>query len=290
MSANKNYSLVCVKFWNEVYQDYSHSKEYEYFVPKDVANAWKSIPRGSPLIVPVMSNNGTPTTVMVIAVFNNWEEPVKANRTLPITEDYLAKLLPNTQTSTKDKSMNGSTMKDKLMNKMFQEVSNVKISMDNMTMGISNDGSIYSFNATTQEVDENIFDIMSFDVPAFAMPTPLASVSIGDIIVENSKATGWVSKIDAEKSKVYVKRYNGHNYSINPPKNTMMGGTQNIMVVKNFFSGMGDNSGGMNPMMLMAMSGKDIDPMMMMLMMQGNNGQANNMMNPLMMMALMKDK
>jgi len=179
-----------------------------------------------------------------------------------------------------EKSM--KSMVDKMMDKFVTKVTNMKLSLQDNKMGIVKDGSIFTFDKTTGQIQENMFDLISFEVPSMAFQATLDNVNIGDVIVENGKAIGWVTKVN--KTGVTVTRITGTSHTINPPVNSMTG-LATVMVVKDIFNM--QNAQGMNPMMMMALMSDsesslgsgDMSSMMQMMMMSSMFGGVNPMGN-----------
>lgn len=181
----------------------------------------------------------------------------------------------------------GEIMFDKMMSRMFRKVDGVVFDLTTNSIGIRKDDSVFTMGEDGS-LNENLFADMSAAIPAFARATPLNSVKIGDLLVSQSgDPFGFVTKIN-EKS-LGVLKTNGTNSTVSPAKVNLLGQGQTVLIVGSI------DVGGMDPMMLMAMSeGEDnSDLFMMMSMMNQTNGTDSGqsmMNNPMMMMAMMKGK
>lgn len=194
----------------------------------------------------------------------------------------------------------------KMMDKMFKKVEGVVLDMTTGGVGVKRGESIYSLTTDVVEdkpeycVGENMFEQLSFDIPAFAQSTPLTQVNEGDLVLSATGVPhGWAIKVNEKSLKVL--KLDGAVTNVVPSKVLMMGAGQSVMVVKSLG---GDQMGNMLPMlMLMEEKGSDgssLDKMLPMMMMMGGMGatggeagaanpMANMMSNPMMMMAMMRD-
>lgn len=190
------------------------------------------------------------------------------------------------------------TAMQKMMDKMFKKVENVVLDMATGGVGIRRGDSIFSLSSekvddkTEYCVGENMFEQLSFDIPAFAQATPLTKVKEGDLVLNASGAPhGWAIKINEKSMKVL--KMDGSVSNVVPSKVLMMGAGQTVMVVSSLG---GDQMGNMLPMlMLMDEKGSDgsaldkLLPLMMMQGMGGDNPMGGMMSNPMMMMMMLKD-
>lgn len=147
-------------------------------------------------------------------------------------------------------------------------------------------------------VTHNPFSAMSMALPAYGQKISASEVKIGDIIVTNKQASGWVTGI-RPNGKFDIQKVDGNTTSFNPPNVQIMGsGTQNgVMVVRTLVNLTGGNLGGFKDslMPLMMMSGGSLDEtqfdkLIPMMLMGGMNGGSNNMMQMFMMMSMMGGK
>lgn len=180
----------------------------------------------------------------------------------------------------------------KLTNLIFREVNNVVYDMISGATAIKTSDGLISFDQKTGELVTNPLETLGFELPAFAMLTPIAQINIGDLIVKDGKAVGFVSI--ASDGDLEVVRIDGFTGEYKPTSIKLFGQTAGIQVVKSLFNF--DNNkedGGMfsNPLMLMMLMGdkkKDMSSMLPFLLL--GNGANTSGMNPLMLMALMGDK
>lgn len=220
-------------------------------------------------------------------------------------------------------------MGDKMMNRFFRKVNNVKWDLFTGRIGVTTDEGIVTITGEGDDaqIEINMMDQFGMPVPAFAQNTPLASVAIGDLIYQGKSIKGWVtevvrapgvttpSTVDGEPDVVTVgdvKRFKlmtpgGTTTTWTPPKVSMLGFDSGVMVLRSLMNmlpggkaGVDNMAGMMMPMMMMGGdSGMDLDKMMpMMLMSQlgtagdGSNamGMNGNMMQMMMMMQMMGGK
>lgn len=205
------------------------------------------------------------------------------------------------------------SMMDKMISQQFSKVENLVVDMmgSGQTGLKTKDGIVTIEKSGTDKAPEfeltcNPFEMMSMEIPAFAMMTARENVALMDIVVNsNNQAVGWVTKINPKSFSIL--KVDGTTTSWNPPKVNMMGmaGASGIKVVKQMFNLAGGVAGQqMNMMPMMMMLGMNEDgagkddsmmemmmPMMLMQSMGAQNGQANamgNMMMPIMMAKMMK--
>ena len=171
---------------------------------------------------------------------------------------------------------------------------NVRMSMYGMAVKNA-EGTYVSFNPATREIVD--VDILNFDGGKYMykMPVAIKDVAVGDVIIHNRKpmfvegfsSLGDILAIDpvaGERKEVMLTRSPfGFNYATKVVSLFGAGG----MATPN-----ADNPfGNMLPFVLMNEEGGDIDPMMLMFMMnQGGGANTSAFGNPMMMYFLMKDK
>lgn len=209
---------------------------------------------------------------------------------------------------------------DRVFNMVGKKVDNVVWDLSTMELGIlDNEDGVYTLG---KQVDEegnvtfeytlNPLDMFSMSVPAFAIRTPLDQVTIGDLIVVNSKTMGFVVDIDVEKDRVKVLRKTGTIGWVTPPKVQFLQ-NKGVLVVKNILNAgdnqmlatllmMGDDFGGDTMGKLVALSmfsgngglfnmGGGDNPfgnlMPLMLMKDGFNGDPGSMMKMIMLSTMM---
>ena len=176
-------------------------------------------------------------------------------------------------------------MFEKMINKMFRRVDGVVFDITTGTIGIEKDGSVFTLGSDGL-LAENMFAEMSAPIPAFAKAIKLSEVKLGDLVINQSgEPFGFVTKLN-EKS-LGVLKTNGTVSTVSPAKVNLLGEGQTIMVVQNL------GAGGIDPMMLMLMGdGEGSDEMFIMLsmMQSGNSGNVSGMNNMLPMLLLSKNK
>jgi hypothetical protein len=288
------YYTVSVVFWNTIHNNYGR-KSYSYAVKKE---AYDFININDELSMLTQFGEGK-----ILVVGKTQFLSSDATREIEyrmIKGKHKDKF--NAFKNKKEGNMMKSTMKD-MMKRFMCEVENTGISIADGKIGIKKEGSVFTLS-TENTVQENIFDFMSFDMPAIGISTPVANVKVGDIVVENGRAIGWVTKEPSE-NKVEITRITGTKYSMTPPENLTFG-TKNIMIVKSMFEGLvadGANPMIQNMLMMQMMSSDNSDSgtgfgmkeMMLMQMMQGMQGAngtngtsgVNPMMQNMLMMQMM---
>ena len=193
-----------------------------------------------------------------------------------------------------------------LMNKKEKENDNMKgfnfdfgpCTNDNVRMSMygvavkNAAGTYVSYNPKTKEIVD--VDILNFDGAKYMykVPVALAQVSIGDIVIHNRKPMFVVDADLPGKNLTVVDVCAGEQKTVIPTVNMfgfnfitkivslmdMCGGANTASAEQPF--------GNMLPLLMLSGDNKDIDPMMLMLMM-GQGGNMNFAANPLMLYALM---
>lgn len=166
---------------------------------------------------------------------------------------------------------------------------NVKMSMYGLAVQ-NNAGVWVSYNAKSGELID--VDILNFDGRKFMfkMPVAIKDIKVGDIVVHN-RIPMFVISVD--DGIVAVDPRAGEEKKIIPTTN--MFGFNFVTKVVSMFNAVGQAPtpdapfGNMLPFMLMSEDNKDIDPMMLMFMMNQNGGTATgfDMNNPMMWYFLM---
>lgn len=181
----------------------------------------------------------------------------------------------------------------KLMNLMFQNISNVFYDLATGATAIKTQEGLISLSKDGNSLEQNPFDSLAMESPAFAILTPIKDIAVGDLIVSNGKATGFV--VLSEGDDLEVLSVDGNLNSHRPRTIQFLGQAAGVQVVKSLLSfNDGENkSEGLfsNPLMLMMLMGdgkKDMNKMLPFLLM--GNGSGTSGMNPLMLMALLGDK
>ena len=191
--------------------------------------------------------------------------------------------------ATKIKKMTSNKMVSGLMDRyksqFFPEKEEyVKIAMDgaicvpvnNEYIGVKSDGSLTSYP-----------EEFLIDVPVFSISKPQAQVKVGDIVKIGTRYGRVNTKNEDGSLKIlYFSGVTGNTHEIKD----MLLGQSLVRVLVNMFSF--NESNGMNPMMLLAMSDKeDLDMKSLFLMQAMSNGQgfgsnSINGFNPMMLLAL----
>lgn len=164
---------------------------------------------------------------------------------------------------------------------------NVKMSMYGLAVQ-NNAGVWVSYNAKSGELID--VDILNFDGRKFMfkMPVAIKDIKVGDIVVHNRIP---MFVIGVDNGIVAVDPRAGEEKKIIPTTN--MFGFNFVTKVVSMFNAVGQAPtpdapfGNMLPFMLMSEDNKDIDPMMLMLMMNGGNTTGFDMSNPMMLYFLM---
>ena len=171
---------------------------------------------------------------------------------------------------------------------------NVRMSMYGMAVKNA-EGTYVSFNPATREIVD--VEIFNFDGGKYMYKMPVATkdVAVGDVIIHQRKPMfvegftelGGVMAVDPvageRKEIMLTKSPFGFNFVTKVVSLFNMCGTPTPTTEQPF--------GNMLPLMLMGEEGGDIDPMMLMFMMNQNGGANTSVFgNPMMMYFLMKDK
>lgn len=156
-------------------------------------------------------------------------------------------------------------------------------------------GTYVSFNPATREIVD--VDIFNFDGSKYMykMPVVTKDVAVGDVIIHQRKPM-FVEGFTELGGVMAVDPVAGERKEILPTKN--MFNFNFVTKVVSLFNMCGTPTptteqpfGNMLPLMLMGEEGGDIDPMMLMFMMNQNGGANTSVFgNPMMMYFLMKDK
>lgn len=233
----------------------------------------------------VVSAKGNNIYVIDVMDGNREIEPAKkCNITNYVSVDYpFAELQPEKSTKNSNKNMNtknsikGFAARFKEMF-MPSEAKDVRIATDGNICVATNQGyvSIDAQNNLTSYPEE-----LTLDLPVFIVSKPKAQLQVGDVIaLERSYAK--VVKIEGEK--ISAIGYTGSGKTIHTIKDFLFNQTMVRVVV----SLAGNIGGQINPMLLMALSGKeDNDSLLPLLMMSQQGGNVG--MNPMLLM-MMADK
>ena len=193
--------------------------------------------------------------------------------------------VPTTKTKKMTSNKMVSGLIDRYKSQFFPEKEEyVKIAMDgaicvpvnNEYIGVKSDGSLTSYP-----------EEFLIDVPVFSISKPQAQVKVGDIVKIGTRYGRVNTKNEDGSLKIlYFSGVTGNTHEIKD----MLLGQSLVRVLVNMFSF--NESNGMNPMMLLAMSDKeDLDMKSFFLMQAMSNGQgfgsnSVNGFNPMMLLAL----
>ena len=169
---------------------------------------------------------------------------------------------------------------------------NVRMSMYGLAVKNGN-GEWVSYNASTKQI-VNV-DILNFDGGKymFKMPVAIKDIAVGDIIIHN-RVPMFVTKVSNEGNAVTaVDARAGEEKRVLPTTSPF--GFNFVTKVVSMFTAFESTPtpdapfGNFLPFVLMGEDNKEIDPLMLMMMMQGNGG-ANMFSNPMMLYFLCGDK
>lgn len=179
-----------------------------------------------------------------------------------------------------------SKLSEKYMNSLMRPVNDAVWDVTNGSLAIvGKNDSLYSLDTSSKEeglygILQNDFAFITMPIPAFAQSVPVESVKIEDFIYGGQKPMGWVVKISksANNSLVFdVLRPSGTQSRWSPPKvqNAFTSG-QNVQVLRTMTSMFGNNADSKMG---------EIQQMLPMMMMGGNNSNVMQQMLPMMMMS-----
>ena len=212
-------------------------------------------------------------------------EPGNATRPIvnKVATTYAGVSASKTKKMTSNKMVSG--LMDRYKSQFFPEKEEcVKVSMDGAIcvpvngeyVGVKSDGSLTSYP-----------EQFLIDVPVFSISKPQAQVKVGDVVKIGTRYGRVNAKHEDGSLKIlYFSGVTGNTHEI---KDILLGQSL-VRVLVNMFSF--NESNGMNPMMLLAMSDKeDLDMKSLFLMQAMSNGQgfggnSANGFNPIMLLAL----
>jgi hypothetical protein len=201
-----------------------------------------------------------------------------------------------------------SALTNKFVNRLFRKVEGVVWDLTTNQIGLQNQSGIFTLTTTVTPADPdnnvpestvygvsvNPIESFGFKIPAFAQNTPLADINVGDLIIGDNKALGWVVKVNP--NSLVLLDQNGFTKQYNPPKLAVVG-VEGALVVKSL-TGLFGNAGASGfsnallPLMLMGeggLGGGGLDDMLpILLMTQQTGGSANSMASMLPTILLMK--
>ena len=175
----------------------------------------------------------------------------------------------------------------------FGPCTNDQVRMSMYGIAVKNAAGTYvSYSHKTKEIID--VDILNFDGSKYMYKIPVAikDICLGDVIIHNRKPMFVIDLPEKSNNVVCIDVCAGEQKIVIPTTN--MFGFNFITKIVSLFDFMGMNMptadqpfGNMLPLMMLSGDNKDIDPMMMMFMM--NQGNMNFNGNPMMMYFLFKD-
>lgn len=242
--------------------------------------------RATPIQVAEISSLTSGYTILTNVAINGVSIDL-GNATRPVVNKVATTYADVPATKTKKMTSNKmvSGLIDRYKSQFFPEKEEyVKIAMDgaicvpvnNEYIGVKSDGSLTSYP-----------EEFLIDVPVFSISKPQAQVKVGDIVKIGTRYGRVNTKNEDGSLKIlYFSGVTGNTHEIKD----MLLGQSLVRVLVNMFSF--NESNGMNPMMLLAMSDKeDLDMKSFFLMQAMSNGQgfgsnSVNGFNPMMLLAL----
>ena len=242
--------------------------------------------RATPIQVAEISSLTSGYTILTNVAINGISIDL-GNATRPVVNKVATTYADVPATKTKKMTSNKmvSGLIDRYKSQFFPEKEEyVKIAMDgaicvpvnNEYIGVKSDGSLTSYP-----------EEFLIDVPVFSISKPQAQVMVGDIVKIGTRYGRVNTKNEDGSLKIlYFSGVTGNTHEIKD----MLLGQSLVRVLVNMFSF--NESNGMNPMMLLAMSDKeDLDMKSLFLMQAMSNGQgfgsnSINGFNPMMLLAL----
>jgi hypothetical protein len=190
------------------------------------------------------------------------------------------------------------SLTSKFMNRMFRRVGGLVWDLTTGKTGIKDENGIYTLEVTagtdgaadTTQIVVNPFDAFGMDLPAFATSTKLSDVTVGDIIVGDSKILGFV--VEVKDASLVLLDKAGMRKQYNPPKVAVFGTDNNVLVVKNLMSVAGGETGlaGLqgNLLPLVALGGDlDLESILPFMLMSGGNAGAAGGLNAMLPLLLL---
>jgi hypothetical protein len=190
-----------------------------------------------------------------------------------------------------------ATLKNKFVNRMFRKIGGLVWDLTTGAVGVRDENGIYSLSTegSTPQVVVNPIGQLGFELPfAYAFATKLDDVTVGDIIVGDSKILGFV--VEKHDASLVLLDKNGMTKRYTPPKVALFDVGSSVLVVRNLMNMLGSNGlAGLqgNLLPLLALAGddesglEDILPMLL-LSQQGGEASVNGLQSILPMLLLSK--
>lgn len=191
-------------------------------------------------------------------------------------------------------------MKNAYTKNLFSQVDNLAWDLMSNSVAIINaEKELTSFDKENSCVSISAISSFSIPLPGFAQATKLTDVKVGDILVQDGEAVGWIIELKTDKEKVITRlkymRPTGNEHTFTPPKiNNPLTGTTNTVMISRDLGGLLGNENNVDSfksmLMPMMMMGKDQDMsrMLPMMLMSAQSGTDNNMMQMMLMQQMMK--
>lgn len=183
---------------------------------------------------------------------------------------------------------------------LFSKVDNLVWDLMSNSVAIINENKeLSSFNSEESCVSVSVTSSFSMPLPGFAQGTKLEEVKVGDILVKDEKAVGWIIDLIKDKSGNVVKlkymKPSGTESVFTPPKivNQITGSSNTVMISRDLTGLLGgkDNTDSFKsllmPLMMMGQN-KDMSKFIPMMLMNAQSGGDNNMMQMMLMQQMMK--
>jgi hypothetical protein len=177
-----------------------------------------------------------------------------------------------------------SKLGNAMMNRFFRKVDGAVWDLMTGRIGIRSADGIVTIEGEGDDaqVTINMLEQFGMEIPAFAQSTPVASVTLGDLIYGTKGVLGWVVK-KTDKSLTLM-RPDGTRSTWVPPKVQMLGFDSGVMVLRSLINmlpggstGLGAMQSSIMPLLMMGGENIDLDSMMPILLMSqiGTPGVTN---------------
>lgn len=134
-------------------------------------------------------------------------------------------------------------LQSKILNRMFRKVDGVVWDLSTNAIGLQNSNGIYTLTQSNEETGDSVhtvfgvsvnpFDSFGFPIPAYAQITPLDHIEVGDLVVGEKQALGWVTKVNPRSLTLLDQSGMQKNYT--PPKVAVLN-QDGALVVKSLVS------------------------------------------------------